>query len=304
MQFLKAGAAQTPKVSLRRLLHRNLSGKRPGRTSANVHASAVTANPPASYSFCARMYALWDIHQPGIPEEFLSTALAMTFRIGRDVETHVQEAMRDALVGHWRCPQCSRFHEFQKRPERCQHLACSLKGHLLEYEEVRFTSLISGISCGIDILFDEGTGKHRVCESKSMDKDECKKLTAPLAEHRLRMMLYLRIIEESGSPYKDRVHTDEGVILYTSKGGFGFADPEVKTWGFPDQAFSPFKEYRVKRNDDLTEPYHQRGVGVKAWRSALSDGLNPSLPARTCQTSMDSRARACQVCKQCFAGGT
>lgn len=308
MIAFKTGAEMVaPKVSLRRLLHRELAGFEQDRTMDNVHASSVTAEDP-SRKFCARAYALWTIKPPEKHSRFLSTALSMTFDIGRRVEDIVRETMEDYLVGDWQCPSCNQMHEFLTRPLCCSK--CKLPGRLLEYREIRFVCQESGISCGVDMLFNEGTGKLRVVESKSIDKDLGKALVAPNAEHRLRTSLYLRIIENSNHPMKDQIWTDEGVVLYTSKGGYGYADPEVKTWGFPDDGFSPFKEYRVKRNDASTDVYIARGKQVKEWREQWNLQLDSDsheadleLPGRICKTSLDSRARTCSLCQACFAVG-
>ncbi len=309
MALLKSfsSGASAPKVGLRRHLHRNLAGWRPDRPMKNVHASSVTTED-ARRKFCPRAYALWDIQKPEKHQEFLSTALSMTFGIGRKVEDLVQDAMGlETLVGDWECAACSAMVTFQKQPPKCPKCNCKL----MVYKEVRFVSQTCGASCGVDMLWDEGTGKLRVIESKSMDKDECKKLVGPLIEHKQRTAWYLRIIEDSDHPCKGQIHTDEAILLYTSKGGFGFADPEVKTWGFADDGFSPFKEFRVQRDDGMTEKFEARAQIVQEWRLLFSawkqaeapEHMRPPLPARVCGTSLDPRARTCSLCKACFVQG-
>jgi hypothetical protein len=117
----------------------------------------------------------------------------------------------------------------------------------------------------------------------------------PLAEHRARTALYLRVIAEDPEEGVD-VDTTEARILYVTKGGWGDKDLEVKKWDLTDGPWSPFKEFVVEASDELTGPYHEKAVALKARR-----GGGP-MPAGICPTQFCKRAKFCQVHAECFSG--
>src|SRR5206468_1295286 len=119
----------------------------------------------------------------------------MTYAIGHMVQAQVIEYLAEIgkAVCHWRCLGCGHDHLFTTRPTHC--VKCPSRA--FKAEEVRFTSAKTGASAGIDILASLGEPKLTPVEIKTMNPDDFKTLVAPLAEHKQRTSLYLRIIAES-----------------------------------------------------------------------------------------------------------
>lgn len=284
---------KTEGKDLRQMLHQYLSGYQDGRDIKTLHVSEVTKDSPI---FCARRKAIMVHTGQSNPDEFLSTSLAVTFGMGRDLESNVQQWFGDMkrAVGHWKCLFCKTTHRYQKRPQVCS----GCKGSLFKYVEVRAQSSIAFASAGLDLLLDKElpNGKLRYVEIKTIDKEEFKKLVMPLAEHRARTRLALRLIAESDDPFLQQVDTEQADILYVSKGGFGCACPEITGYPFPDAQFSPFKPFAVTRDDAATEQYYQRAV---AYAEYLKTG---KLPPRICNTTFDDNAKGCKQMIPCFQG--
>jgi len=290
ISFLKKAKQYMPQRSVKFLLHQHLSGYDKARSTKIIHASELTKPD----GICPRLYALADVTKFKPKDQWLSTSHRMTYQIGRDQERNIVLwfAEMGKAVCHWKCVACGIVHEFQTRPISCSK--CGVRK--LEPMEVRFESAYSGASCGVDMLVALGEPKLRVVELKTIDKEEFKALKAPLAEHRWRTNLYLRIIAESAHPWSNAVSTDTATILYTSKGGFGCADPELKKWGLSDQ-YSPFKEFEIKRNDSETDEIVARAKVIKDFREG-----KVGMPCGVCTTAMSSRAKACGLKGPCFSG--
>lgn len=296
MKFVKAQPALAPPVqSVRYFLHKTMVGYDGGRSLANIHASDVT-NP--SKTFCARERVIAKLK--GITktkDEWLSTSLAMTFAIGRSVQDMVVNTLGKSGVGYadWVCEICGAHYGMVQYPTVCAE--CKQQ-HSLRYRERRFVSSITKISCGVD-AFAKLSGAHNQLtpiEIKTIDKEEFKKLAMPLAEHRTRMKLYLKIMAESTDKDIPIIDLSRGVLLYVSKGGYGVQDEAVKTWKLGDIGFSPFKEYTITRDDDALAEDEGR---VMEYHKAME---NKTFPDRICPTPSDGRAYKC-VCKaECFSG--
>lgn len=293
LKFTTSKKVSDPQRLVRYWLHKGSCGSDPPRPISTLHASDTTRSEA---EFCPREYALMDQHNKERRAGFLSTALSTTFFMGRTLQDRVAHILSDQGVAicHWRCRNCGTIHEFCKRPVVCGTKGCKSKS--FDPIEPRFKSQVSDISCGVDLLVNLKEAKLRLVEVKTMDKEQFKSLAAPLAEHRLRTNLYMRIVDECDLPIKKRVFVDEAIIIYVSKGGFGVKDEAVKTWKIGDHAFSPFKEYRVKRDDSQTEKITQKGVALKLWRKKGGD-----LPDRVCPTSFCGRAKKCPVTLECFS---
>lgn len=289
-KFLKKVSEKKPKHSVKYLLHAHLKGAQPGRSYKNIHASDLTKPE----GLCPRLYALADVTKAKPSDEWLTTSSVMTFQIGRDQEKNIVQWFADMgkAIGHWKCNSCGTVYEFQPRPTQCKE--CGFKR--FDHKEVRFESSVSSASCGIDLLLGLGEPKLRAVELKTIDKEEFKALKAPLAEHRWRTELYLRSIAESDHPFAKRVNTDEATILYVSKGGFGCADTQLKTWGL-DESFSPFKEFVIKRDDESVQSLVDRASIVKRFRAG-----EIGMPQGLCPTAMCKRASGCSMRKVCFSG--
>jgi hypothetical protein len=290
MTFLKKQSASAPSKSLKYLLHNYLSGPDDGRPFAVIHASDLTKEE----GLCPRAYALADVTKAKPHGSWLVTSEVVMYRMGHDQQDAVVNWFADMgrAIGHWQCLACNHLHEFQKRPQKC--VACDSQA--FRPKEVRFTSAINGASCGIDMLAALGDTKLVPVEIKTMAAEQFKGLLAPLAEHRLRTNLYLRIIRESAHSWSDQVNTSKAIVLYIQKGGYGCADPQLKTWGLHEQ-FSPFKDYEIKRIDSETDVLAARAKVVTDFRAG-----NVGMPVGLCSTAMSKRASTCQFKTKCFAG--
>jgi hypothetical protein len=288
--FLKKAKSLMPERSVKFLLHKHLSGFDPARSLKVVHASELTKPE----GFCPRYYALADMVKYKGKDRWLTTSEKMTFQIGRDQEKNLVNWMGDMnkAVCHWKCVACGHQHQFQLRPVACE--TCGVKR--FDPVEVRFQSAINGASCGVDMLLALGEPKLRPVEIKTIDKEEFKALKAPLAEHRWRSNLYLRLIAESDQSWSDMVSTETITILYVSKGGYGCLDEDVSKWGLTEK-FSPFKEFAVTRDDSQTDDLVKRARVVKDFR----DG-KVGMPCGICSTAMAKRAATCPLRGPCFSG--
>ena len=290
MKFTKKMADVMPQRDMVYLLHEHLSGRDKHRGLKKVHASELTR----ADGFCPRLYALADTTKAKLPDAWLTTSETVTFALGRWLQDQVVIwfAEMGKAIAHWRCLACRHLHEFQKRP-----LTCTTCGNRSFWpEEVRFTSAATGVSCGVDMLLSLGEPKLTPVEIKSIKAEKFKELVGPLAEHRLRTNLYLRILGESEEPWASVVSSEKSHVLYVSKGGYGNADPKLRTWGLYEN-FSPFKRYDVKRDDKQTEALVQRALVIKAFREKAI-----GMPGGICPSSLSHRAKKCPLAKHCFSG--
>lgn len=279
-------------VSVKNLIHTRCAGYEPPRPVTTMHASDLMKDK----EFCPREHAFLRLGVAKKRSEFISTALRITFDLGRFYETQIREVyLRDIAVGYWACGVCHHTHTtFGKEPK----ISCpKCKYNRWEYLEPRFTSPSSDISGGIDILIDVGEAKLRLVEIKSMDKDEFKKLAAPLAEHRFRTSLYLRLAEEDNGPVSGRVNTKVATIIYVSK-SFGFKDADLKADGIKDAAFSPFKEFEILRDDTMSDTSYAKAKALKTWQDNPKGGL----PCGVCPNGLSKRAQGCTAVTACWSG--
>jgi hypothetical protein len=289
VSFLKKAKEFAPPNSLKRMLHEHLRGMDVARPLSRIHASSLTKPE----GFCPRFYALHDVMKKKPKDGWLTAADVLTFQMGHDLQDQIVNSFADMgkAIGHWKCLACDKLHEFQSRPAKC--VKCFCKG--FKPEEVRFESAVTGASAGIDMLVNMGGPKLKVVELKTMIKDQFKSLAGPLAEHKLRTNLYLRIIAESEHSWANMVDTSSAQILYTCKGGY-IEDPELKSWGLYDR-YTPFKEYTVTRNDATTEPYAKRSKVVLDFRKG-----EVGMPCGVCPTALHKRALTCSMKGPCFSG--
>lgn len=289
LSFMKKAKDFQPAGSLKFLLHNHLSGLDKERPLSTIHASDMTKPD----GLCPRYYALHDELNRKPKDRWVAASDIVTWDMGRSLQDDVVNHFADMgrVIGHWACMGCRNVHEFCKRPIKCS--SCGCRG--FKPEEVRFKSAITGGSCGVDMIVKLDKKKLVIVEIKTMIKDQFADLLAPLAEHRLRTSLYLRMIAESGHHWSNTVNSTEAKILYVCKGGYK-ADPELSTWGLPDR-FSPFKEYTVKRDDAKTDEMSYRAQVIKEFR----DGTKP-MPCGVCSSAMTTRAKKCPVKTACFSG--
>jgi hypothetical protein len=159
-----------------------------------------------------------------------------------------------------------------------------------QYSEVNFKSVETGIDGNLDVLFDLGGNKLAVTELKIYAADEFDKMLAPLPEHRTRTRLYLKIIADSDSPYKNKINLHQARVFYTSR-GFGKMNKEFNE-------ILPFREFVIDRDDDALDVKTalEKGRQIKIYRE---QGL---MPSGICVSPMDKTAKACKHCDKCFSG--
>lgn len=301
----KKPVASKPKPdSLLFHLHDQMCTTQPARPHKRVHASEMNKQILTDYrgmvthEFCPREYALMDLLNKERPDEVITTANQKVFDEGNATANILIHRFADAglAVGDWECRHCGHKYRFRRRPKKCVVNNC---GHLyFKYHEIRFRSKTSGISCGIDMFFLTSKETLQVTEYKTLKDDEFKKLEAPLAEHKARTSLYLRIIADSGFT-GDPIPIDllEARVLYTCKGGWGWQDPEIDKYGKKNESFSPFKEFIIKRNDKLSETKWQHAIRLKEFRDQKK-----GIPLGLCPTQFCPRASSCSVREECFSG--
>lgn len=287
---IKVLASMKRPVSIKFMIHRRLAGWEKPRSHSTIHASDLMK----ASEFCPREMALLDMNLGKKKDSYVGTALRITFDHGKDTEHRVRnDWLRDVVVGYWTCNVCGNEHGvFGKVPK----VKCKCGHHRWDYTEPRFTSKENGVSGGLDFLADVGEAKLRIVEIKTLDKDEHKKLVAPLAEHKFRTSLYMRLVEESDHDLAGRVNLARANILYISK-SYGFKDLTLKENGIPDSPFSPFKEFEIARDDTSSDVPLAKARVLTAWRKDDSIGM----PAGVCTNLMCSRAGQCPVASACFS---
>lgn len=276
--------------SLTSLLHDHLTDFDTHRGVERLHASELTKPD----GFCPRFFILAHYNPKVLRDRWLSTPEAVTFQIGRDLQDAVVHWFADMkrAFGDWKCLGCDVLYEAGQRPEVCED--CGSKH--FKPVEMRFKSKTTGASCGIDMLGVLDDPQLWVTEIKTMDKDMFKDLKAPLAEHKERTNLYMRLVEDSDHPLKHLIKLDKARILYVSK-GYGTLQKEKLKAHNISGSFSPFKEFIVDRDDSQTDYLMDRAKLVEDWKTGKI-----GIPNGLCSTSFDKRAASCTACKDCFSG--
>lgn len=263
------------------MLKQQLGGPQPGRPMDVLHASDVTR-----LDFCPRRWAFFDLLDKSPMMQVVSTAMDVTFQIGRLIERMVvEEWAGDAVIGNWQCRLCGDARSMVPHPGgHCK----TGKKHWWEYRQMVVEAPEYGIQGAIDSLFNVGAPQLLVTEIKTLNPTDFESILVPQPEHRLRTNLYLKIIAESHHPYKLQINTEESRVLYISR-GYGKLHPE---W----DEILPFKEFVVKRHDGDLALYLQRAQALRVFRT---EGL---MPPGICATALDKIAKKCSVCALCFSG--
>lgn len=276
-------AQSSTEKTLIQVLIKNMGRYYPERSHEVIHASDVTKP-----EFCARKFRLLDHTGVKQSDSYISAALRATFDIGSMVaDKLVEDWIGSYAQGHWQCSRCGLKSSFGIQPDK----ACTagIGKCKWKYQEVRFLSESTHIDGSIDLLADLGGPKLKVVELKTIKPDDFDKLAAPLAEHRLRTRLYLKIIEDSTNPIRLRLDTQSAKILYVSK-GFGKMHPDYGQ-------IVPFKEFDVQRDDESIAEYIQHGLDVKLHRETKTIPIKKVCPSVACPT-----AKSCPVKAQCWGG--
>jgi len=287
-------STQQARPSLISYIHQRISGYQKGRPLGVIHASDVTKP-----DFCARRRALQAIERDEPKDEFLTTCQAKVFDEGRMYESQLREVWAaDLAVGDWECGWCGGYHQLVRRPPACYH--CKRPAPMV-YKEMRFVSRVTGVSCGVDaFLLLPGKQKLTLVEAKTIASHTTQKgtptfssLQSALAEHHARSSWYLKLIEESGSPLTQYIDLTEALIFYISK-GYGETTPDLALIGVLDK-MTPFKEYWVRRDDQMSAAYDQKALPLGTFMRA---GV---MPHRACTGQDDPRAKKCPKAVSCFS---
>lgn len=272
-------------------LHKRIAGWEDPRPHFPLRASDLLKDKA---EFCPREHAFMDMGVAHKKGSFVGTSLRMTFNHGNFMERQIRNVyLRDMVVGIWECGVCKAVHpNFGKAPST----SCQCGWQKWEYQEPRFADDVSGVSGGIDMLLEIGQPKLLIVEIKTMAPDEFKTLVAPLAEHKFRTSLYLKLAESSKWAASDRVNTKQSKILYVTK-SFGFKDETLKPAGIKDAAFSPFKEFDIERNDAIIATPMNKAKVLKVWRDTKQ-----GMPCGVCANGLTKRAQGCPAISSCFSG--
>jgi hypothetical protein len=267
-----------PKMSIIHRLKTNVGGYQKSRGYTVVHASDVTKP-----NFCPRHIALLDVLKKKAPDEYISSALQATFDVGNATARLVTDHwLGEYAVGNWVCESCGEQRSFCKKPANgCKKLG-SCAWH---YREVIFESQEYGVRGSIDVMVDLGVLALNVTELKIIKPEDFADIKAPLAEHTIRTALYLKIIADSDSPYREKINLHEARVLYASR---GYGKKNLDHNG----EILPWKEYVVKRDDERVQPLLNMAKQVKIFRE---DPAHP-MPAGICTLPTDKYAKSCSTC--------
>lgn len=225
----------------------------------------------------------------------INTALRYTFDEGLDKQGRLNnDWLREEMCGHWKCRNCGYKTPFGYAPERCEDCGCKWP----DYVEVRFQHQHSRVIGSVDAFVNVGTPLLKLVECKIIKSDDFKKLQGPMAEHRERTNLYLRLVAESNAPdeIKNRIDLTEAHVFYMMR-GHGMKDESGQ--------ISPFKEYVIKRDDSKSEHYLAKANALtfsKEMNFQATEDETKYYPGGICSDVMCPRASKCPVAKACFSG--
>jgi hypothetical protein len=272
--------ALEPKTSIISLIRNNLKGYRKDRSYLTTHASDITKE-----DWCPRKVALMIAEEAPTANVYIGAALQATFDVGNAVGDMVPEVWAgQSAYGNWECTKCEGNHTFTSKPD----VKCMKGGRCtFKYVEMNFVSKEYDVSGSIDVFFDLGGAKKVATELKIINVEDFAKLAAPLAEHRLRTALYMKLIEDSNSMYKNMINLQEAKVFYVSR-GFG------KKNDAHNGEILPFKEFDVARNDEAIQPYLIRAKELKVYKET------GKMPTRVCDSANCKLATKCSYSEKCF----
>jgi hypothetical protein len=288
VSFLHTHPAKAEPNSLRYRLHKHLNFSRPGRDPAVLHASDMTGDK----YFCGRQRVIMNLKGMQPTVQYINMSTRAVYEFGDDVERRAVAWFAEAgmAVGNWICP-CSKTYFMCHRPILC--VGCGARGRTFRYDQRRFASATSHISCGVD-LFVSGMGpKLRIVEIKSAMKEDFVKILGPMAEHRERTNLYMHCVETSADSDKDKIDTTVAHVFYVCKGGY-VKDEEVSQWKFGDGGFTPIKDYEIPRDNDMIAQHISTACEYQIQKQ------NKVIPQRICCSSGDKPAKGCPVVQDCW----
>lgn len=291
--FLKSAKSQADVFSVKRELHLRVPRVEEPRPHFPLRASDLLSD---QYTFCPREHALMDIGVAKKKSKFVGTAQQLTYNHGRFMEDQIRnDLLRDLAVGFWVCGVCGQNHKTFGPAPKIKCPSCGW-GTQWRYDEPRFEDPETGVSGGIDLLLKTKGPKLMLVEIKTMAPEKFKDLEAPLAEHRMRTCLYLRLANTSKLEHSDRVNQSEARILYAMK-AYGVKDPTLSEQGIKDIGFTPFKEFTIERNDSILNTPLARAKVLKVWRDTKQ-----GMPCGICPNGLTKRAQECSAVGACFSG--
>jgi len=277
VRFLKKATERAKKVGgIKDLIQREVGGFEKARSGKKIHASELTND----VEYCPRQIRLMELLEKKPRDKWIPGILRMTFDDGNAKQWQISNIyLREYMVGHWDTPDKSFLGPWSVGPPDNEQN--------WSYVEPFFIDPISEAQGAVDGLVKfTGAEKLRMVEMKIMATSMFRDLKAPLAEHKLRTLLYLALIARSDHPHKNEIDTSKASVLYCLR-GHGVKDETGE--------ISPFKEFVVKRNDDAVEYLFD-----KAKELTLARGGGP-LPKQICPHQMCPRAEKCPVSKECFS---
>jgi len=280
MKFAKGLLPKPERITT--LLSKALGGFEKARSFRDLRASMLTNQ---HRPFCPREVAI-NLSLHLLPQdEWIEPAMRVAFDQGESLHNLFRNKwFRDRMVGDWKCLTCSNVMPFRKAPNH----ACSECGDKRwVYSETEFTSQVAQVSGSIDALVELGDEKLTLVELKSIDKDEFAELKAPLSEHRVRTILYLFLVRDSGRPEIERINVETAKVLYMCK-GYGKKDTVTGK-------VLPFKEYDVAYSPSVIDPHLKKASMVRMFKE------ENVMPKGICTSSFSSRSKMCSCSKECWS---
>lgn len=283
MSFLASLVKAKTDLSIREMIEQRIGDFEKPRSKKVLHASDLTRD----LEFCPREVALAEKLKTKLKGMYVGAPMRVTFDEGRDKQARLNnDYLRDIMVGHWRCPTCGHVVYWSRPPKINCPQDHDHKAYV--YQEVAWTHKKWLFTGSTDALIATTAPKLRMVEVKIMAQDQWVDLKAPLAEHRLRTNLYLRLMAESEQgTWASEVDTDRATVLYWLRGYGKKTDSGEVT---------PFKEFTVVRNDKQTDYLMARAAQFWALRQA------GTMPGQICPTSLVKRASVCPLVSTCFSG--
>ena len=261
------------------------------RVGTYIHASQITRS-----DFCARQKHLINHHNVKVTEA-IGSALTATFETGKvlqDITTNTW--LKEHVWGHWVCGRCGFTWNYTFRPTHCANCPpnqAKLRKKF-EYREVMMRSHKLRMVGSVDFFIQPPASPLLyLVEHKIMSPTMFKDLKAPLSEHAKRTRLYLAMTDLIPDHLLPAPLAENGIVLYISR-GHGTYNPIASTIGTANDSYSPWRQFRVKRDDKQLKPM----IEIAQVYAATNHKTCP----RVCASIKEGIDRGCPVAKHCFDG--
>ena len=219
----------------------------------------------------------------------VNSAMRVVWALGRAAESHIRNQFIEAMdyrdiLGVWKCKcghlKVSGLYDDTLKCPKCEKKASSYSEYSLFDHENRIVGSPDMVYIRPD------NRKAMVVECKSINKNDFLKLSNPIWDHVHQAVSYNELLKINGVEVDDSV-----TIVYVCK-DYNFG--------------GPYKEFRVKRDDQLNSDVAFMWGQAKEYARQLDiikAGKKPSYPNRlsTCTTQEDSIPKSCDCCGMCFA---